>query len=54
MGKTKYICVTANSAEEFQDKLNKIDEENDVFATQTHAMHPDYTYTYMAVCFCRR
>ena len=36
MTKTKNIVLECNSAEELEQALNKVNEEENVFATQTH------------------
>lgn len=53
MTKTKNIVKECNSAEELEKVMNEINEENNVFATQTHINSVADCLVYTAVFFCR-
>ena len=50
---TKHIGVTANSVEELAEKMNKVGEDNNVFASQTHVNVNNNTVFYTAICFAK-
>ena len=51
---TKHIGVTANSVEELAEKMNKVGEDNNVFASQTHVTAAlEGCVIYTAICFAK-
>lgn len=52
--KTKILCVEANTLGEFQDLINQVNDNHDVFATQTHVSTVNENMLhYTAVLFTR-
>ena len=50
---TKHIGITANTPEELAEAMNKVGQENNVFASQTHVNSISDCLIYTAICFAK-